>query len=525
MRLCEQLRAISEQRVAVTPQQYGDIFVRRPEANIITVRDSDVQVGRVEFGFHGDPADAIIVVSAGGLSGGGPATQTLQAAECAKLIANDCDPPPHIGFVGPSSELPYFADNLTGQPPEMIAFIETADTVPKKFQTVTEGLTNATKILKESGRKRIVFLSNGYTAFIPYGVQRAMENIDAKGSGIRGKVLIFDSSYPDSSNPLVNLDGGNGYPVDRFYPPAYTSSPDGTVDVYMALANWVPVNIKWRRERAPAGAVCIATTLPFSTEYVRKWMEFRLVPMEEARKTVAEIEGVSPKFAQALLNPNTIFIPLYASGGYWDEGNVGKWMTRIQYVDMMKGTRTIVHSADFLARTTNRPVVLAGCKPFVDLAKTYAQKDRIAHWSDIEDSNPGNITPGLYLATAPMIKQSSYGFYMRAGNAGIFRSVQTNTMGEAVCAGVPAVVVSMPGHGYMDALYMDQELYTRAGRVYKPDASPLVIADRLQSIVQDPGEAESLAQRQLTIFQDLYVNTGACFPTVLSHICGIPYWA
>ncbi|HLG39135.1 MAG TPA: hypothetical protein VI461_05675 [Chitinophagaceae bacterium] len=496
----------------------------RPDSQILTARDTDIITSRVEFGFNGRPADAILIVSLGGIAGGGPATQTLQAAQTMEYLKGNTEYSPEIGLISQRSELPYFADNLTGKAPELIAEAEEKTSIPEKYQAAEKVIIEALDRMTELGKHEIVFVSNGYTAFVPFAVKESFIKTGADKKGIRAKVVIFDSSFPDSSNPIDIIDSGIGYPTDRFFPPAFKSTPNA--DMYLLLCNWMPINVKWYRDRAPQGAMAISTSLPFSFEYVKRWREINQLTKEQARNEIIGDTNIPVNFRKILANHQTIYFPLITSAGYWDANNVGKWMTSIQYKDMINGSRTITHAAAQVARSANRPVLLTGVKPFVDLAKLYAQEDVIEDIYHIteEDKISASLKRGVYLMEIPRFKQSTYRFVIKSADVCLFRSTQTNTMGEAVLAGVPGLVISMPRHGYMDAARMDEEFYIRGGRVYGPEDSHLKIADRLEAIASDSNESLSLAERQLSLFREVYRNSGSNFVTVMSHICGIPYW-
>ena len=473
----------------------------RPQVDKATfVRPADFVIGRVEFGFGNQPADAILVANVSGIANGGPTTQVLQLLSGATRLADSIKI--FHGFVGGEGELPFFADELTGAiPTDHLANIAPATTVPDTFKTVQAGMENALEQLKNKGMKNIVIVSNGYTAFAPFGVKKALETVDPEKS-MKVKFLMQDSSYPDTDNPVNDLTP-EGFPTDRFNPDSYQSN--GQVEVIMLMNNWVTLNPKWPNKRAPKGTLCGTASFPFSPEYVKYWESFRLISKQKARNDFAEkIQQTNPKIAGLLNNPEAIFIPLIASSGYFDRNNVGKWMTSDQFDDMRNGCKTLIESLSLVAKTTNKPVLITGTNGFTKMVEGL----EIGH--------------NLFIATSPIFKQSAYGIFLRSADLLIHRTTQANTMAEAVIAGIPSVVLTMPSHGYMDVDKIDSQFKFDGGRQYFPTVKIETLAEKIQAIATDPGETASIVETQYRIFYATHKYYGTNFFTILAHLAGIP---
>lgn len=498
----------------------------RPDHDLVFTKPQDFwPTFRVEFGFQNGPADAVVLLNVSGIAGGGPATQTLQVAETIRYLQTQTDQPPSLSYVDKIVGMADFVDaDLTGHPPQMLAEVKSETNVPLKYQAAEEAMIEALTKLVDQGKRDFVFISNGYEGYAPYAVKEAMKKLDAPRKKLRAKVVIFDSSLPDSSNPTITRDLSVGYPTDRFSPEAFKS--DENTDVYFLLCNWVPANPELYPKRAPEGVMVAATSLPFSNEYVRKWLEISKRPKDEVRQEILGMPDFPHNFGKLLQNPNIIYMPFFASGGYYDENNVNRWMTKYQYEDMQIGTRSIISTIDLVSRSSDRPVLLTGVKPFIDMARFYAREDAIANVFHITDNDQlqENLPRGVYLMDVPSIKQKAYQSYIRAADVALTRSTQTNTMGEAVLAGIPMMVISMPENGYMDSEHMDKHYASIGGLAVSGRSNFLPWADVLERLATDPKANARLTNIQRDFYKQVYRNLGSNFVTVVSHLSGIPYW-
>jgi hypothetical protein len=250
-------------------------------------------------------------------------------------------------------------------------------------------------------------------------------------------------------------------------------------------------------------------------------MLYQQVTPEKARQEILTLPNVNEGLKKILADERTLFFPLIASSGYFDKANTQSWMTIAQWMDIVKGTRTLVHAVNFVSEFTGRPVLLTGYPPFVKMAVETAQREvKRAPFVDLRKETPEFVSPNLYIAESPVVRQSKYGNLLRAG-VPIFRTSQANTFWECVYTGTPSVIIGMPWHGYMDAEEYDRNLYHLGLRVFEANASPLNLADRLIALATSPYEAQSISRKQLNIAMDVYANPGNNFQYVLDYLAGI----
>lgn len=496
-------------------------IIKPDEHRAIQIKPEHFQVGAIEFGFNGEPVDVIVAADFSGVSNGGPVTQTRQGAECAQILtANHLKQP--VVLIGQRNHESGFAKgNFTGELPTLLAEVQPANTIPDRFKVAEEAATQAMQTLIDQGYKRILFFSNGYTAFPPFAIKKALEHTGASDLGIRAKLLMYDSSYPDTSMQTIYTAHDSHYPVDRFNLDAYRSTEN--LDVYFGLCNFIEVSVDAMKARAPEGTVSFSTSLPYSRDYVERWERFQEISKEEARIMVTDrLEGLTECYRELLMKPETIFLPLLASSGYWDKSNTGKWMSGRQYQDVLDGSRTILHSAEQLAKMTKRPVLLSGVEPFINLAKEYARQDGLSsHVFDADIIDPNDLSPGVYLGKVPLFPQDLYGYYLKAADVNLSRSSQTNTDGEAIAAGAPILIVTFPDHDYMNADYMDEEWKRNGGYGFRYDDSSLKIAEKIKRIVEKPKERQAYTLRQKKLFDRVFHDSGYNFQDIMAHLAGI----
>ncbi|MCL5797173.1 MAG: hypothetical protein M1366_00040 [Patescibacteria group bacterium] len=505
-----------EGRLIPKPIAAPDFFKIQPNPSHPAVaRASDFRIGRVESGFDGHPPDVLLYVNPAGLAGDGPSTQALQVAEGMRKIANILNIPfYYAGASGGVSDIS--EEKFTGSLPEQItSFSESNGDTPAKYKTVEKTLTDTIYDLANKGHENIFIVSTGYTGFVPFGLKRAIETVKQETrKNIRAKLIMQDSSFPDEDNPSFDTTV-DGYPYDRFYPPGYASNAD--VEVWMLNNSWIDFNIKWARHRAPNGIVGASSSIPFTPEYIHRWTEWREVKKESAREMLAEyVRSSDPAFAEELVKKDNIFIPFFASSGYFDASNIGKWLTRAQFDDMMIGSKKLVHAAREIARLTGKKVLLSGVPKFIEIANSLNLPDM----AEITASEAKKAK--VLLVRAPRFPQSKYGMYHRAADVVIHRTVQANSSAESVIAGVPQLIFTIPGEGYMDAPKMDQGAYLRGLRQYTSEVDMLKLASRLTDIATDPGEAASLVDAADTYFLQNHKNPGTNFFTMVAHLAGIP---
>ncbi len=486
------------------------------------VRPADFQCGHVERGFYGEPADCLLLINAAGIAGDGPTTQACQVSEGLKLISNFTNPPIPIYYLGPQNGEADFAEaDFTGRLPDnQIGVIPSGgNTIPEKFRVISESITDVLRKIVEQRHRKLFIVSTGYTAFVPYGVKQAMSVLEQEGiAGIKDvevRLINQDSSFPDTDFPSKELDS-RGYPLDRFYPPAYAST-DRT-EIWSLTNDWLKFNAKWARRRAPDGTLCAAATFPFTPEYVRKWANWRSVPKPEARKHLADlVKSEHPLYTQALRHENVITIALFASNDYFDHNSVSKWMTQEQFQDMITGSTTLVKAVKLLAERLDRPVLLSGVDGFVDmiLAQNIEDVSELTSPNQLQE-------PKVILVRVPRFKQSLYGLYHRAADIGIHRTTQANAAAEGVIAGATQLYLTMPIHRYMDTGKMDRTLKVEGMRQYEPDVSPEKLAQRIIDILTITWEPASLQQTADNEFMRMWKNPGSNFMAVIAYLAGFP---
>lgn len=472
------------------------------------------------FGFHGQSADALYVVSGvSGVANGGPLTQTREVIKNSRRMTRERGI--SFGVVIPRGEQEKYGIESFDASLE----ITPGETVSDRYRVAKETMTRVLTSAIDQGHKRIMIVTNGYTGYLPWGVKEAMRALHAEGKGrdVAVHVVIQDSCFPDTDHPSDERDE-YGIPIDRFAPSAYKSDDRLGVRVFMMINNWLPVNPRDSMSRAPDGVYGMAASFPFTEEYLQFWLESLDQDKAQARRRIAEIfSSNAPIISRALQDSETIFIPLIGSQGYWDKGNIGKWMTEEQYEDTIRGSRLLIESAKIVAKRTGRPMLLTGSKGFVDVAR--AQSDIYVESIPLSASQGSGY---VIVHQAPFMTQDVYRIFARAADMHVHRTSQANSMPEMMATGVPAILLSMPTKRYMSVETMDPlfgRIQEASGDVsigphHTSESLPEDVARSIIHIL-DPHNAREQVLRQAIAYGMIHFDERRNFFRLLRHIAGI----
>ncbi len=487
-----------------------------PEGKCVLTPDQIAQ--ELPFGFHGKPADAIYIVSGvSGVANGGPLTQTREVIKGARLMTEGKGI--SFGVVIPRGEQEKY-----GVKSSACLEITPGDTVSDRYRIAKEAMKQLLTLAIDQGQKRIVIVTNGYTGYLPWGVKEGMRALrdQGKGNDMVVHVVIQDSCFPDTDHPSDAYDE-YGFPIDRFAPSAYKSDANLGVRVFMMINNWLPVDPRDSMHRTPEGVYGMAASFPFTEDYLNFWLESLMYDKAEARKEIANtFSSCYPILSELLINPQTIFIPLIASQGYWDPNNVGMWMTKEQHEDMIRGSRLLVESAKIVAQQIGRPVLLTGARGFVDVAR----KVKDVFVESIPLSQKGGY---VVVYSVPFMDPSVYRIFARAADMHVHRTSQANSMPEMMATGVPALLLSMPQEGYMSVETMDP-LFGRIreasgdvsiGPYHTTKNSAQELANSMMNVLLRPFIAREQVLRQAIAYGMTHFDGRRNFYSLLQHIAGI----
>lgn len=481
------------------------------------VRPADFRIGRVEAGFNGEVPDYLLYINDTGVSGDGPTTQASQVSEGLKKISEFGGIP--LGYLGPKNGTADFADpQFTGSLPPQIGEIPTGATShPGKYMVLTQAMEKTLRTLADQSKRKIFAVTTGYTAHVSFAVKEAVARINQElntksaNGRLQVKLVNQDSSFPNTDEPDYEVNE-EGFPLGRFYTPAYASNKD--VQIWFLTNNWLFFNVKWARSRAPAGSLVAATSFPYTPEYVRNWSNWRSVDKQTARQHLVDMtHDTHPALSKALKN-DALFVPLLANAEYFNQNT--PWLKPEYYQEMGIGSYKLIAALTEASKAVGKRIIVSGVSPFVDMAKNH----RIPEVFDIEDWNNGRQI-GVFLARAPRIKQPLYGNYYRSADVAVTRTTQANSSAELVMAGVPQIVLTMPT-SFMHADRMDRGAYINGLRQYTPAVDSSKLAHRFAEAFNNPGEAESLVDTADRFFLENHYDPGTNYHAVVAHLAGFP---
>src|SRR5437660_1069697 len=138
-------------------------------------------------------------------------------------------------------------------------------------------------------------------------------------------------------------------------------------------------------------------------------------------------------------------IPLVASGGCWEESNVGKWMTREQYETVEQGTLTLINAVRQVSERSGKRIFM----PLIREGANFVLSKRMPGVYSIEQE-PLDSRTGVVILPYDTLPQPSFIDLISGSDLVVHRTVQTNSFAETIFAQRPQVIMTIPAAGYMD---------------------------------------------------------------------------
>lgn len=420
--------------------------------------------------FFNQPAQAIIALDTATVAGGGPATWALNNQAFLTDLAQETGVP--FLRIARSDEPPSFAVNgLTGRFPKMdINLGANPDTIPQRFKQIETVLTPVLKNLAITGISRVFVLSEGYAGYGPFGVTSA-----AVAARIKAVVAYQDNCVPDFDNPSYELDA-NGYPKDRFSPPAYSGFKNQVQAVAIGTFSIpVPTGAESARAEFYPGMNYAVTGYNFTPEYIGRIKEL--------------ITGLDSESARNLVNqyiplpedPSIPIVSMTRNGIYWTPQ---PWMTDAQYRDVLNGTITIAQALELVSQRFDKPI-----------AVVMAQE--AAEFLSRQGINPSR----LIIIPRPEIPQDAFlALNNCVAKCVIGASRGNNAQAEIGLTGrTPIAVVAMPDNNYMSVSVMDSEAKKYGLPFFSPEAPVEDVALTLGLILTNPDFAKNIVRQEQQI--------------------------
>jgi hypothetical protein len=471
----------------------------QPEAEAAELRAPD---GQTWGGPLDKRAEVFLRVVPVALAGGGSVTQSIQIDEWLGILSEEyAVPVRRIGVAGLDAS--FVAEHITGAIHPLDRPIQPATTIGNIYHNASIAITEEMRYLYASGIRHFAGVCCGYTSYGLFALQQAMAALNTAhpDDPITANVIIQDSSFPDTDALSTEVDA-RGYPITRFYGPAYQSTP--YLRVIFTLNGAVPFDIALS-ERVPPGCTPIMATYPFTPRYLAYWQEAGKMPKAQAREPLA---GVLPGWAK--IKPTDWVIPLVASGGCWDSSSVGKWMTAEQFTTVVEGTLTIVNALRAVAQQTDRPIFMPLIRKGAELvlAQNLADVSAITQWNA---DGPAGVVMLLY----DTLPQSWFVNFVVGADLIINRAVQANSFVETILAQTPQLVMTIPAAGYMEAELMAEGMPHSLIR-YNQD--PRAISAEIYQLLTDPKYRDRQSSDLQAMFASMYANPAVNFGNVLARV-------
>jgi hypothetical protein len=439
------------------------------------------------------------------LAGGGSVTQATQIDEWLNILGKRHDIT--VRRIGVSSPVPGFVDEqVTGIIYPLDRAIQPASTVSGIYQNVCNAITSELYYLYSIGVRHFTAVCCGYTSYGLFALKQAIEklNVSSEHDPMTGNVTIQDSSFPDVDVLNTQLDE-QGYPLTRFYGPAYQSTQ--YLRVVFTLNGAVPFDVSLSK-RSPVGCEPIMTALPYTPRYIVSWQERAMISKIEARK---RLECVLPELTK--ITSSDWVIPLVASGGCWERASIGKWMTEEQYETVERGTLTLINALRCVSEQSDKLIFM----PLIRQGADFVLTQQMSAVYSIEQVL-SDFRTGVVILPYDTLPQPSFIELITGSDLVVHRTIQTNSFAETIFARVPQVIMTIPAAGYMEAELMARQM---SQGLIRYDQEPKEIASELYRILTASDYKKELLTSLWATFSSLYSSPQSNFGNILAQVAGL----
>lgn len=439
------------------------------------------------------------------LAGGGSVTQATQIDEWLDILGEQHHiPVRRIGVAGPRPD--FVDEEVTGVVYPLDRSIQPGGSVSEIYHHVSITIADELNYLYLMGIRHFTAVCCGYTSYGLFALQRALEMLNAShlSSPMTSNVIIQDSSFPDIDVLSTQLDQ-HGYPLTRFYGPAYQSTP--YLRIVFTLNGAIPFDV-YLSKRLPPGCIPIMTALPYTPRYIASWQNRAKLSKGEARK---QLGRALP--AVTSITSTDYVIPLVASGGCWEESSVGKWMTREQFITVEEGTLTLVNALRSLSERSGKRIFM----PLIRQGANFVLSQQVP---DVYSTERGSldVQTGVIVLPYDTLPQPSFIDLISGSDLVVHRTVQTNSFAETIFARVPLVVMTIPAAGYMDAEMMAGAM-KHGLLAYNED--PTEISAEMYRILTESDYQDTVVKSLEELFMGMYSHQESNFGAVLAKLAGV----
>ena len=398
---------------------------------------------QTELNIFKKKSEALLRVVPVALAGGGPVTQTIQIDEWFNILNKKYTiPVRRLGVKSPRSE--FVNENFTGKIYSLDQEIETSASIKGIYKNVTDAVVREVEYLYSNGIRHITGVCCGYTSYGPFAFQRALKkvNLSNKNDILTANLMIQDSSFPDTDNLSESLDI-DGYPMTRFYGPAYQSN--SWLKIVFTLNAVVPFDVTLSK-RIPQGCTPLLASFPFTKTYISKWQK----KMSKS-DAMEQLNGVIPSWEK--ITHNDLIIP-FLSSDIWDPSFIGKWMTQQQFNTVVEGTLNFVKALSYVSKVTKKNVFL----PIIKNAEKFILSQNM---SDVYPMNAYEVSMkkrAVYIMPYNVIPQHLFINLIAASDIVVNRSTQSNSFIETIMTDTAQLVSIIPAADYMDGELMAMNL-------------------------------------------------------------------
>lgn len=380
-----------------------------------------------------EPVEAVLLTLPTALAGKGTARQLTEAAAYLSRRLEASDVP--FAYVGRPVE---DGGSELQKPWREVAPYEPG--VPGIYRATARAFREAFEALHARDVRRVAVLCMGYTGYGPEAIKRSLAELARGGRRMEAVVCLADSAYPDT-DVLDRETDAQGWPISRFYGPAYRSVPGAQILFFLTSA--YPYDPAVLNRRVPPGIVSAGVIVPpYSDEYVERIETAGREGREEGLGEVASrLPGLEAR------DDDDLLIPIVGSD-IWSTSAIGAWMSAPQHDSCLKGTaaivRALVTAGDRLGKRIWVPIDVAGAD--------YLREEKLP---GVTVLLPGEVARGaarVFVSPYRDLSQRDHARLLGASDLAISRTGgQANSTVVLALARTPNLVLDMPACGYMQS--------------------------------------------------------------------------
>ncbi|HEX9804632.1 MAG TPA: glycosyltransferase [Candidatus Dojkabacteria bacterium] len=486
-----------------------DVPLKRP---VVADRDAFMESG-VEFGYKGQQVNSIIVDIITLTPGMGPRSQVVSMYQG----LTEMGLPTNIDIHCIETETNTNGYHAELPEPDVKVDMNGEIGIPGMQMRVEEAYYNLfrnildQKKIKEGAQEKYIFgiAGVGYEGITEVAVTNSLGYLEAEGYNVGAVTVEFDSTYNAGFDPSLETDD-EGFPLDACHPQNYKGHD--TNRVWQVSANTFAPDATLIAHAAGESDYIAGGTHPFPESKIAELRQIADIDKSQARREMVAIyrELDDKELCGLFEDTDRKVVTIAANNEYYsgEQGMGRKFLTDEQVDQVLEGSRRIIQSLA-LAFGDRKGLVFVP-EPMLGLV------------DEFKAYNP-YFLQNVVFKVAPRIKPDQMKWRYASSDLYISRTTQMNGTKEAAIAGLPVLVMNMPGNNFMYADIHDANTsivptYESQTEVFDPIPMAQDIWDRL---FDDRDNIKTIVDGQVNNVIRANADPAANIFSIIRHAFGI----